>query len=149
MTQALWMHSYSSVLISPVLHHRWEGSGWHIRVLSAGKYVIFNDDNNNNNTAQLDWFVCPFLKDSSGIYSNWSRLSENGRPIKIKSERGTLWFSVKALLFTLVSWHQWNLIINEGSNLESNSVLVLIATDALQLKHIMEKMTDWCIFICI
>lgn len=41
------------LLISPVLHHRLEGSGWYIRALSTRILVILNGNNNNNNTGCL------------------------------------------------------------------------------------------------
>lgn len=45
------------LLISVLLHHRWEGCGWYIRALSARILVIFNDNNNNNNKTCLILFT--------------------------------------------------------------------------------------------
>lgn len=39
------------LLISVLLHHRWEG-GWYIRALSTRILVIFNDGNNNKKPGQ-------------------------------------------------------------------------------------------------
>lgn len=41
------------LLISLLLHNRWEGSGWYIRALSTRILVIFNDGNNNKAGAAI------------------------------------------------------------------------------------------------